>query len=132
MQESKEIKLPITGKTVIIRGYMTGYIDQEIQGIVAGAKKQSFNVTPEQIKESEVTGKDPVPAVSFEVDPTVNLKVTNKRIELMVTAIDGNTGDILNQVLSLPKQDVNFILEEIAKVEGDSKVEGSDPKAPTN
>jgi hypothetical protein len=130
MQESIELTLPITNKPVIIRGYMTGYIDQQIETVTAGARKQSFTVTPEQAKEAIANNSDPTPSMTFEIDPAAQILATNKKLELMVTALDGNTGDILNRVLELPKQDVKFILDEIAKVEGESKVEGSDPKAP--
>lgn len=132
MQETQEFTLPLSGKKVMIRGYMTGFIDMEIRKVEAEANKTSFDVDPEQVKAAQATGQDPTPAVHFENNPAAKIEADKKRIELMVSAIDGNTGDILNQALSLPKQDVNFILEKIAEVEGDSKVEGSDPKAPNS
>lgn len=130
MQETEEFTLPTSGKKAIIRGYMTGFIDMEIRKVEALANKTSFDVDPEQVKAAQQSGEDPTPTVHFESNPAAKIEADKKRIELMVSAIDGTTGDILNQVLQLPKQDVDFILSRIAKVEGDSKVEGSDPKAP--
>lgn len=132
MNEIETFTLPVTGKTVLIRGYMTGYIDQEIKRIEALANKTSFEVSPEQVAQSQATGQDPTPTVHMESNPGAKIDADNKRIELMVSAIDGNTGDILDQVMNLPKGDVDFIKEKIATIEGTDKVKAADPKAPTS
>lgn len=133
MNETLDFQLPTSGKAVLLRGYMTGFIDQEIQRARGAASKTVYDIDSAAINASKLSGEDPVPSVHVESDPSeAVIRANNKRLELMVTALDGDTGDILNRVLGLPKQDVGFILEKVAEIEGESKVEAADPKAPSN
>lgn len=132
MEETKTLKLPISGKAVVVKGYMTGFIDQEIQRILLSANKSHFEkeVDPSTMQEGAQLGAGPVKMV-MDTDPTVQLDADRKMIELMVISVDGVAGDIVNQVLSLPKPDVDFIKTELKSIGSASKVEGSDPKAPS-
>lgn len=131
MNETVDFKLPVSGKDVLLRGYMTGFIDQEIERARGAASKTVYDIDASAINAAKASGEDPTPSVHVESDPAeAAIRANNKRVELMVTALEGQTGDILDRVLALPKQDVKFILEKIAEVEGESKVEATDPKAP--
>ena len=133
MEETKTFKLPVSGKTVMVKGYMTGYIDQEIQRIVLGANKAHLEREVDSDKAGdEMKAMQGQMKMVMDIDPTVKLDADKKLIELMVLAIDGNTGDIVTQVLNLPKQDVDFIKAQLKGLEDASKVQGSDPKAPNN
>lgn len=133
MNETETFTLPVTRKEVILRGYMTGFIDQEIQRAAGGANKTSYDIDAAQVTAARTSGIDPTPNVHIESDPgAAQIAADNKRLELMVTALDGSTGDILNRVLNLPVQDVKFILAEVRKLEDASKVQEPDPKEPTS
>jgi hypothetical protein len=133
MEETKTFKLPITGKTVTVKGYMTGFIDQEIQRILLSANKSHFEkeVDP-NAPDGEKSAMSGSMKIVMDTDPTVQLDADKKMIELMVLSVDGVAGDIVNQVLNLPKQDVDFIKTQLKGVEDASKVQGSDPKAPNS
>ena|SRR5260221_12709247 len=123
MEETKSFKLPVTGKTVMVKGYMTGYIDQEIQRILLSANKSHFEkeVDPSAPDGEQKAMSGPMKVV-MDTDPTVQLDADKKMIELMVLSVDGVAGDIVNQVLNLPKQDVDFIKTQLKGVEDASKV----------
>ena len=133
MEETKSFKLPISGKAIVVKGYMTGLIDQEIQRILLSANKSHFEkeIDPSAAQDSAQLGSGPMKVV-MDTDPTVQLDADRKMIELMVISVDGVGGDIVNQVLNLPKVDVDFIKTQLKGIENASKVEGSDPKAPAN
>ncbi len=133
MEETKTLKLPVTGKTVLVKGYMTGFIDQEIQRITLSANKSHFEteVDPNAASGEKNAMSGPMKMV-MDTDPTVQLDADKKMIELMVLNIDGVAGDIVNQVLSLPKTDVDYIKTQLKDIQTDGKVEGSDPKAPVS
>jgi hypothetical protein len=123
VEETKSFNLPVTGKTVMVKGYMTGYIDQEIQRIRLSANKSHFEkeIDPNAPESEQKAMSGPMKVV-MDTDPTVQLDADKKMIELMVLSVDGVAGDIVNQVLNLPKQDVDFIKTQLKGVEDASKV----------
>lgn len=131
MEETKTFKLPVSGKSVVVKGYMTGLIDQEIQRILLSANKSHFEkeVDPSTMQDGAQLNAGPVKLV-MDTDPTVRLDADRKMLELMVLSVDGNASDIVTQVLNLPKVDVDFLKTQLKGIEDASKVQGSDPKAP--
>ena len=129
MQETEELTLPTTGKKVVVRGYMTGYMDQEIQKILLSANKSHFEKeidpsTPDSAQQTAGSMK-----MVMDTDPTVKIDADNKRVELMVVSVDGNTSNVLNLILSLPKADVDYVMAKLQEIEAASKVGDEEKKA---
>lgn len=122
MNETETLTLPVTHKQVVIRGYMTGYMDQEIQKIMLAANKSHFekDIDP-NVTDAQQQGLGSMKMI-MDTDPTVKIDADNKRLQLMVISVDGQQGDILNLVLSLPKTDVDYILSQLQAIEDASKV----------
>lgn len=131
MQDTKTLTLPVSKKTIVIKGYMSRRVDQEVQRILLGKNKTHY--------ESEVTptGNDGVPIqprttkVLMDSDPTVTIDADNKLLELMVVSIDTVSTNLADTLQDLPSEDFTYILNQVKGVENDSKVVASDPKAPT-
>lgn len=99
LQERIEVTTPVLGKKVVLRGYITGRIKQEIQGVMLSSVKE---VSAEQ-------------ATKF--DGTAALAATNKALELIVLSVDGKSERVLDAVLDLPEQDFDYIKAEVDKVQ---------------
>jgi|SRR5665213_406288 len=131
MEDNKTLTLPLTGKSVVIKAYMSGFDDQEIQTILAAANKTTYETEVNPTGDNNVKINPGATKVIMAVDPTVKFRADQKTLELMVLSVDGVTTDVVNAVLALPKQDVDYIKEQIKGVENTSKVVANDPKVPT-
>lgn len=98
LQETIELTTSLTGAKVVLRGYITGRIKQEIQGVLLS----STQVTDE--------GK-----TTF--DGAVALAATNKALELIVLSVNGKSEGVLDMILDLPEQDFDFVKGEVDKVQ---------------
>lgn len=129
MQDTKELKTP-NGHTVLVRGFVTGLIDQEVKKIELGAYKSHFE---SKMGSSDITSLDPntIPddsKVVMETNPSVQIDADNKLLELMVLAVDGDTGDVLNKLLGLPAQDTQFVTDEVKALRSTAKVGAEEKK----
>ena len=128
MQETETLALPISGKQTTIKGYVTGFIDQEVRKISLSANKARYEVDAASL-EGQNTSELPKNAkVVMETDPTAQIKADNKLLELMVLSVDGNNSDILNQLLALPTQDVKFVMSRVKALQAASEVSDSEKK----
>jgi hypothetical protein len=134
MQETKQLTLPVSGKTVVVRGYVTGRIDEEIKLIKASANKSRFEKEIDaNMVNTDDTSVMPEGAMKMimDIDPSVQIKADRRLLELMVVSVDENTTDVINAVLDLPIDDVEYIRKEIKAIDTASQVVGSGPKVPT-
>ncbi|MDQ0672936.1 hypothetical protein QFZ36_000497 [Pseudarthrobacter siccitolerans] len=99
LQETIEIETPILHKKVVLRGYITGRIKQEVQAVML----------------SSVTEVSVEQATKF--DGTAALAATNKALELIVLSVDGKSEGVLDAVLDLPEGDYDFIKAEVDKIQ---------------
>jgi hypothetical protein len=135
MNETETYKLPISGKDIIIRGYVTGAIDREVRKLAAAANKMSFSVDASKIDgvdQIDTNAFPPGTMANFDIDPTAQISADDKLVELRVSALDGSTADVFNRLMQLPKEDVEFVTDKIKALQAVSQVAGADPKAPTN
>lgn len=108
IQEQIELTTPVLGAKVVIRGYVTGFISQEIEKIIAGSMVSSTEYDEEgkpleQSRKSQVTGAQLIEA-------------RNRTIELMVLSVNGHTEDTLQSVLDLPEADWKYVRDQVDKV----------------
>lgn len=133
MEEQKVLTTPVANKQVIVRGYVTGRIDQEVQKVVLEANRSHF--------EADMPSKDPngdpsaTPEgpqnqkIVMDTDPTAQLRADNKLLELMLLSVDGSNGtDKLDKLLDLPKKDVDYVLSQVKEIEDASKVASEEVK----
>lgn len=135
MNESETFTLPVSGKTVIVRGYVTGAISREVNNIAANANKMSFSVDASQIDgidQLDTTKFPPGTMANFDMDPTAQAKADDKLVELMVSALDGDTSNVYDRLMELPEGDVTFVTNKVKAIQAASQVASTDPKAPTN
>lgn len=133
MQETEKINLPVSGGEVLIRGYVTGLIDQEYRKVLAGSNKARYEVDTDNIDTAQ-TDQDELPKggkMVMETDPTAQIKADNKLLELMVLAVNGENGDVLNKLLALPAQDVQVVADRVKAIKAAGEV-GTDEKKETN
>ena len=135
MKDQETLTLPLSGKEVIIKGYVSGLIDQEVQEILATANKTHYEVDASQVDVSDPTNNE-VPQgtkVVVDSDPTAPLRADQKLLELMLLAVDGNTGGgLYDSLLALPKADVDFVMAKVKELQNAGEVKSSDPKVPTS
>lgn len=124
MQEQVEIKLPVTGKTVVLRGYITGRIEQAIQNVYLENSKIGTEAEIDTAGSQDRKRPDKVKQTTT-MDATVGQLAGNKAIELIVISIDGNTDNIVDQVLDLPKQDYQAVVDKVEEI-SNPKVDGSE------
>lgn len=115
MQETIELKLPVSGKTVKLRGYITGRIEQAIENVYLQDSKVSTEAEHDISKGQRRSRAEKIKQVST-MDATVGQKATNKAIELVVLEIDGNSEKIVDQVLDLPKPDYQAIVDKVNEI----------------
>lgn len=101
LKETIELKLPVSGKVAVLRGYITGRIDQQIQGVFL----------EETAIEADSKGSQ-----SVKMKASLTQLANNKAIELIVLSIDGNTDNILDQVLDLHSDDYKAVIAKVNEV----------------
>src|SRR6266566_2765251 len=128
MQETETLALPVSSKQVVIRGYVTGFIDQEVRSVLMSANKARYEVDSNGL-DTQNPGEMPRNGkMVMETDPTAQIKADNKLLELMVLSVDGNNSDVLNQLLALPTQDVKFVMSRVKALQAASEVSDSEKK----
>lgn len=133
MEEQKTLTLPVSGKTVVIKGYVSGLIDEEVKKVSMGANKARFEVETQDLKPG-TDGKpdtDELPEsgkMVMETDPTASLKADNKLLELMVISVDGQTEGALGALKALPVADTNFVMAEVKKLKAAGEVSNEEKK----
>lgn len=94
------------GHTIVTKSYATGREANIIKSVYI-----------ESIKASVVGNVAKIDSVDLQAEE----RAINKMIELMVVSVDGVSDDILNQVLDLPQQDYNMIVEKLDELTGKKK-----------
>ncbi len=130
MEENKTITLPVSKKQVVIKGYMTAQIDREIQLIFAAGNETHYETMIDSDKIGTPEAMTGQTKVIMDTDPAVQFKANDKMLELMVVSVAGDTVDVLGKVMELPKDDVNFIFDQLNDIENTDKVVSGDPKVP--
>ena len=95
MQDTQELTTP-NGHTVLIRGFVTGLIDQQIQKILKSGGKYSVSVAADTMTDPAAAADQAAQNVDVQIDPSVEVDADAKLLELMVLAVDGNNGDTYN------------------------------------
>lgn len=99
---TKNIKTPIAGAEVEIKDWITG---EEAEHIEA-ALTENVDVKPDQ-KTGANFGKFDVSKALFEH--------TKREIKSFVASVNGEKGDVVKAVMSLPEEDYRFVTAEISK-----------------
>src|SRR6266487_2193591 len=128
MQEIETLALPTSGKQVTIRGYVTGFIDQEVRKISLSANKARYEVDAAGLEGQNANELPKNGKMVMETDPTAQINADNKLLELMVLSVDDNNSDVLNQLLALPTQDVKFVMSRVKALQAASEVSDSEKK----
>ena len=133
MQDTKDLTLPKSGTAVIIRAYITGRVDQEVERIrlLGNKTRLEKSVTdPNDPNALANAAQNTEPDnVIVDIDPTADLDAENKLIELMVLSVAGATENVLDLILDLPKEDVDYLKAEIKSVEDASSVSEEEKKS---
>jgi hypothetical protein len=133
MQDQQTLTLPVSGKTVIIKGYVTGLIDQEVQNILASANSTTYEAPIDASGQSDFSEIPQGSKAIIAIDGTAQLRADQKLLELMLVAVDGDNGaNIIDKLLALPKTDVDFVKTKVKELQTAGEVIASDPKAPAN
>lgn len=103
-RETKKIKLPLTGKEVVIYTFITGGEKRQINEILVG-DTASFEAGTGQVK-----GDIPLSKV---------YEANNKAVELLIVSIDEKTEDVTKILNDLPSKDYDFVYNEINEITGD-------------
>lgn len=125
MQDQVQLTLPITKKEVVVRGYVSGAIDAEIQAIV----QDGYGLESEIDISSKTKDDDRVKNSKMKFSPTSMAKAGQRALELMLISLDGDTNDVYNRVMDLPVGDTEFLQKEIDKITDNSKVKPAQKKS---
>lgn len=100
--EQVEVTTP-SGKKVVLRGYITNRIKQQLEAVFLKGARVSLDDAGEK---------------DVQFDASVTIEATNRAIELLVVSIDGQEGKpVLDYVLDdLDEMDFEFIKREVNKI----------------
>ena len=134
MQEQETLTLPVSKKVVIVKGFVSGLIDQEVQQILTSANKTSYEVDASKVDLNSDNSSAPEGTkVIVSTDPTAQMRADQKLLELMLVAVDGNNGaGLYDTLLALPKADVDTVMAKVKELQQVGEVKASDPKVPTS
>lgn len=125
MQETVEIKLPVSGKVVVLRGYITGRIEQAIESVYLEDSK--INTEAEHdLSKGQRHGKAEKVKQTTSMDAKVGQKAQNKALELIVISVDGEKENVVDLVLDLPTKDYRAVVDKVNEItEPDPKGESA-------
>lgn len=104
-REYKEIITPVSQQKIQLKAWLTGREKRAINSVLLS--DMVFSTTAENEKSDyKLTAK------SLE-------SMQDKKIETIIVSINGDTKDILNEVLEMRAEDFDFILDEINKITED-------------
>lgn len=131
MQDTLTLDLPQSKKQVIIKGYVSGLVDTEVQKVLATMYTTNVEMDA-ALADKAQPGEIPEGAkVNVVTDATAQLRADQKLLELMLLSVDGDNGaGLLDKLLALPKADVNFVMAKVKELQSEGEVVASDPKAP--
>lgn len=129
MNETETLTLPASGKQVVLKGYVTGFVDQEVRKVLMAGNQASYEVDTNSI-DSNNPGEMPQNGkMVMHSDPTAAIKADNKLLELMVVSVEGDNTDVLNKLMALPVQDVNYVTAKVKSLQAASEVSEATKKA---
>lgn len=101
-RETRQIKTPIGGQTVVIKAWLTGLEKRKVQNVFLEAM---------QI-EGVVAGEKP----NVKLTPEIADKAQDIAFETVIISIDDKTDNLAQRVLEMRSQDYDFVVSEINKV----------------
>jgi hypothetical protein len=101
-KETIELILPDSGKKVVLRGFTTGRISQELESI--------FLDQSEVIREGD--------QVKTVMNGSAIKRAHNRTIELLVLSVEGSSDNVLDAVLDLSTEDHDYVYKQLNQVEG--------------
>jgi hypothetical protein len=125
MQDQIELTLPVTKKKVVVRGYVSGAIDAEIQAIV----QDGYGLESDIDISAKAKDDDRLKGSKMKFNPGSIAKAGQRALELMLISLDGDTNDVYKRVMDLPVGDTEFLQKEIDKITEDSKVKPAEKKS---
>lgn len=102
MQDTHTIETPISKKKVVLKGWITGREADELnnamfEGVMVGQEDAD---SPEKIK---------IPA-------SKSITQKQKKIQIYVVSVDGNTERAADKVMDMNEQDTAFVSEQIDEI----------------
>ena len=125
MQDQVTLTLPITKKEVVVRGYVSGAIDAEIQAIVQGG----YDLESDIDISSKTKDDDRLKGSKMKFSPASVAKAGQRALELMLISLDGDSSDVYRRVMDLPVGDTEYLQKEIDKITEGSKVKPAEKKS---
>ena len=128
MQDTETLTLPVSQKPAVIKGYVSGLVDQEVKKVSMGANKARYEVDGKQI---DAKNPDQLPEggkMVMETDPTASMQADNKLLELMLVSVDGVTEGALSALLALPAADANFVMGKVKALQAAGEVSDTEKK----
>jgi hypothetical protein len=102
LQERVELTTPVTGTKVVLRGYITGRIKQEVTDLLLSDAEFTTDAegksSPVRFTNSSIT------------------KANNRAIELIVLEV-GERSDVLDAVLDLPEADYEAVKAKVDEIQ---------------
>ena len=122
--EDVTLKLPLSGKEVVIKSYASYKVTSEIQRIInAGTHVTGTG----DVDENGAT--DRKMKANLVMDSNSRLDADKRTIELMVMSFDGSSENVYDRLSDEREGDVNFVINEINKVTEASKVKPAEKKS---
>ena len=109
-RETKEIIIPVGKNKIIIKSWLTGRERRAIRSVLL-----------EEVKFGQ-TGEGEV-APEYNIQGSVLNKAQDKAFESVIVSIDGNSDDIVNNILDMRDKDFDFVVKEIDEVTGGTSEE---------
>lgn len=125
MQDQIELTLPVTKKKVVVRGYVSGAIDAEIQNIV----QDGYGLESDIDISAKAKDDDRLKGSKMKFNPSSIAKAGQRALELMLISLDGDPNDVYKRVMDLPVGDTEFLQKEIDKITENSKVKPAEKKS---
>ncbi len=116
--ENVTFKLPLSKKSVTIKGYASYKITSEIQRIINNGTKVTGTGTSEKSMKANLS-----------IDSNARLDANDRTIELMVIEFDGSSDDVLNRLSDEREGDFDFVIEQINNITNASKVDSKEKKS---
>lgn len=131
MQDTITFKTPMTGKEVVIKGYLSGGDDEAIQRLIQAGYNYQVEIDTSQPEDGpqQPTGSAKPSNMTAKIDANARLDSERKAIELLVISVDGKTENVLEAVMALPAGDTAFVKQKINEMTDNSKVTETQKKA---
>ncbi len=125
MNEEQTFTLPKSQKEVVIKGYVSGAIDAEVQTII----QEGFSMESDiDLSKGETAAVRPGKG-KIKFSPSSTSRANRRALELMLISLDGNTENVYKRFMELPKEDVDFVTNKIDELTTNSQVSPAQKKS---